>query len=93
MMHWNSTKKIQAVSDIINVKFYETDNIYVVAGWVTILMSNERIKIAFENIISRALKIIQRKRKNRLISGVRILIMEKRVLESNPIPSYLHFEW
>ena len=30
-------KKIQAVSDMIKVKLYETDNIHVVVGWVPIL--------------------------------------------------------
>ena len=55
-------------------------------------MSNERIKTAFENIIGPMLKIMQRKCKDGLISGLRILIMEKRVLESNPIPSYVHID-
>ena len=41
-------KKIQAVSDITKVKLYDTDNIYVVVGWVPIPMSNERIKTAFK---------------------------------------------
>ena len=54
-------KKIQAVSDIIKLKLYETDNICVVVGWVPIPMSNERIKTAFENIFGPMLKIIQRK--------------------------------
>ena len=85
-------KKIQAVSDIIKVKLYETDNIHVVVGWVPIPISNERIKKAFENIFGPVLKIMQRKCKDGLISGVRILIMEKRVLESNPIPSYVHID-
>ena len=85
-------KMIQAVSDIIKVKLYETDNIHVVVGWVPIPMSNERIKKAFENIFGPVLKIMQRKCKDGLISGVRILIMEKRVLESNPIPSYVHID-
>ena len=51
-----------------------------------------RIKKAFENIFGPVLKIMQRKCKDGLISGVRILIMEKRVLESNPIPSYVHID-
>ena len=85
-------RKIQAVSDIIKVKLYETDNIHVVVKWVPIPMSNERIKTAFENIFGPVLKIMQRKCKDGLISGVRILIMEKRVLESNPIPSYVHID-
>ena len=92
MVYWNSTKKIQAVSDIIKVKLYETDNIYVVVGWVSIPLSNERNKNAFKNIFGPVLKIMQRKCKDGLISGVRILIMEKRVLESNPIPSYVHID-
>ena len=33
-----------------------------------------------------------RRCKHGLISGVRILIMEKRVLENNPIPSYVHID-
>ena len=83
-------KKIQAVSDIIKVKLYETDNIHVVVGWIPIPMSNERIKTAFENIFSSVLKIMPRKCKDGLISSVRILIIKKRVLESNPIPSYTY---
>ena len=55
-------------------------------------MSNERIKTAFENIFGPVLKIVQRKCKDGLISGMRILIMEKRVLESNPIPSHVHID-
>ena len=83
-------KKIQAVSDIIKLKLYENDNNHVVVGWVPITMSNERIKTAFENIFGSVLKIIQRKCKNGLISGVRILIIEKCVSESNFIPRYVH---
>ena len=55
-------------------------------------MSNEHIKTAFENIFGPVLKIMQRKCKDELISSGRILIMEKRVLESNPIPSYVHID-
>ena len=51
-------KKVQTVSDIFKVKLYETDNIYVVIGWVPIPMSNERIKTAFENIFGLVLKIM-----------------------------------
>ena len=80
---------IQAVSDLTKVKLYEFDNIYVVVGWVLIPMSNERIKTAFENIFGPVLKIMEINYKDGLISGVRILIMEMRVLESNPFLSYV----
>ena len=54
-------RKIQAVSDIIKVKLYETENIHVVIGWVPIPMSNERNKTALKNIFGPLLKIMQRK--------------------------------
>ena len=36
-------KNIQAVSDIIKGKLYETDKIHVVVGWVPVPMSNKSI--------------------------------------------------
>ena len=51
-------------------------------------MSNERIKTVLKNMFGPVLK----KCKDGLISGVRILITEKRVLESNPIPSCVHID-
>ena len=74
-------KKIQTVSDIIKVKLYETDNIHVVVEWVPIPMSNERVKTVFKNIVLWFFaKNYAKKMQNGLISGVRILIMEKRFL-------------
>ena len=63
-----------------------------VVGWVSIPKANERIKTAFQTIFGPLLKIRQRKCKAEIISGVRILIMGKHILESNPIPSYVHID-
>ena len=82
-------KEIQPVNDKVKVKLHETHYIHVVVGWEPIPMSKERIKTAFENIFDPVLKLMPKKCKDGLISGMRIFILEKLVLESNSILSYL----
>ena len=85
-------KTMKNVSDITFLKFYEQDSVHVVIGWVPIPMSNERIKLAIETDFGPVIKVLQRKCKDGLTSGVRILIMEKKVLETYPMPSYLRID-
>ena len=83
---------LQKVDAVAFVKLYEQDNVNVVVGWVPIPMPNERIKSAFQNAFGPVIKVLQRKCRDGLVSGVRILIMQKDVLEKNPIPSYFKID-
>ena len=77
--------KLQKMDAVAFVKLYEQDNVNVVIGWVPIPMPNERIKSAFQNAFGPVIKFLQKKCRDGLVSGVRIIIMQKGVSEKNPI--------
>ena len=68
-------KKIQVVSDVINVNLYERDKLRVVVGWVPMPVTNERIKTVLENLFGPVPKTVKRKCKDGLIFSIRILII------------------
>ena len=84
--------KLQKVDAVAFVKLYEQDNVNVVVSWVPIPMPNERIKSAFQTAFGPVIMILRRKCRDGLVSGVRILIMQKDVLKKNPIPSYFKID-
>ena len=75
--------KLQKMDAVAFVKLYEQDNVNVIVGWVPIPMPNERIKSAFQNAFGPVIKVSQRKCRDGLVSGVRILIMKKGVLKKS----------
>ena len=52
-------------------------------------MPNERIKHHIQTNFEKIITITKKRHKNELISGVRIVIMNKRELEQKPLPSYI----
>ena len=89
---WELREKLQKMDAVAFVKLYEQDNVNVVVGWVPIPMPNERIKSVFQNAFGPVIKVLQRKCRNGLVSGVRILIMQKDVLEKNSLTSYFKID-
>ena len=73
--------KPQKVDAVAFVKLCEQDNVNVVVGWVPIPMPNEHVKSAFQTAFGPVIKVLRRKCRDGLVSGVRILIMQKDVLE------------
>ena len=61
-------------------------------GWVPIPMKNERLKQVVEEVFAKVINITEKKYKDGLLSGIRIITMNKTDLESNPIPSYIYVD-
>ena len=75
---------------VYNIRLYESDNINALLGWVPILLSNEKIKRTIQENFGKVIKITEKKYKDGLLSGIRILSMKKNDLEANPLPSNIH---
>ena len=71
---------------------YESDKVNVLIGWVPIPMKNERLKQVVEEVFAKVINITEKKYKDGLLSGIRIITMNKTDLESNPIPSYIYVD-
>jgi len=71
---------------------YENDKTFVVLGWVPIPLPNEAIVKSVKQLFGPVLNIHNKKCKDGLLTGVRILTMNKNIVEQNPIPSYLKIE-
>ena len=85
-------EKLRQIDFVYNIRLYESDNINVLLGWVPIPLSNEKIKRTIEENFGKVIKITEKKNKDGLLSGIRILSMNKNDLEANPLPSYIHVD-
>lgn len=80
------------LSDLEFVKFvrlYESDKTNVAVGWVPIPFPNELIEEEISAKYGKVQKIMFRKDKENLLTGMRIVSMNATDLENNPIPSYI----
>jgi len=82
-------EKLRDVDGIYYVRLVESNHINVLLGWVPIPLSNDRIKVCIEEVFGKVIKIVDKKHKDGLQSGMRIISMNKDELEANPIPSYI----
>ena len=85
-------EKLRQIDFVYNIRVYEFDSINVLLAWVPISLSNEKIKRAIEENFGKVIKITEKKHKDGLLSGIRILSMNKNDLEANPFPSYIHVD-
>ena len=72
-----------------NLSLYETENVQVLIGWVPIPMLSEKIKNQIQTNFGKIVTITEKHHKDGLISGIRIVTMNKRELEQKPLPSYI----
>ena len=85
-------KTLKLVDVVYNVRSYESDYIDVLLGWVPIPMSNDIIKQSIESVFGKVVKITEKKHKDGLLSGIRILSIKKDELDSNPLPNYIKID-
>jgi len=81
-------RKFQDVSDVTFAGLYEQETVHVIVCWVPIPMPNNRIKQKFVNDFGKEVKVFNKKCSDGLVSGVRVVIMERKQIEVHPIPSY-----
>jgi len=67
-------------------------HINVILGWVPIPLSNDRIKHCIEELFGQAISIMEKKHKDGLQSGIRIVTVIKADLDTNPSPSYINVD-
>ncbi|XP_078493495.1 uncharacterized protein LOC144749120 [Ciona intestinalis] len=77
------------VDALYSVRLYESDKVNVAVGWVPIPFPNEVIKSEFQNRCGEVKHIQHRKDRNDLLTGMRILTLDRADIEKNPIPSYI----
>ena len=77
-------EKLRQIDFVYNIRLYKSDNITVLLGWVPIPLSNEKIKRTIEEIFGKVIKIMEKKYKDELLLGIRILSMNKNDFEANP---------
>nr|CAB3265820.1 gag-like protein [Phallusia mammillata] len=82
-------EKLVQVDEVYSVRLYESDNLNVAVGWVPIPFPNEEIKKEFEKRYGDVKNIQHRKDKKGLLTGMRILTLDRADVEKNPIPSYV----
>ena len=91
-------ERLKEIDEILNLRLYESNKVNVLIGWVPIPMKNERLKQVVEEVFAKAINIIKKNIKMNkpleifLLSGIRIITMNKTDLESNPIPSYIYVD-
>ena len=85
-------EKLREVDNVYHVRLYESDHINVLLGWVSIPLPNERFKQSIEATYGKVAKLIEKRHKDGLRSGIRILSMNKDELDVNPIPSYIFID-
>ena len=85
-------EKFRQIGFAYNIRLYESDNINVLLVWVPIPLSNEKIKRTIEENFGKVIKVTEKKYKDGLLSGIRILSMNKNDLEANPLPNYIHVD-
>ena len=81
--------KLKRIDYVYNLSLYETENVQVLIGWVSIPLPNERTKNHIQTNFGKIVTITQKHHKDGLISGIRIVTMNKRELEQKPSPSYI----
>ena len=81
-------EKLRNVKSIYNLRLYESENIDVILGWVSIPMTNEEIKAEVEKKIGKVIKVSAKKHKDGVLLGIRIVAIPKTSTEQNPLPSY-----
>lgn len=82
-------EKLENVSTFFNLHLYDSENLKVALGWVPIPMTNDEVKEEIEKKFGKVYEINHKKHKDGLLSGIRILTMNKKDLDKNPIPSYI----
>ena len=80
-------EKLKNVKSIYNLRLYESENINVILGWVPIPMTNEEIKTEVEKKVGKVIKVLAKKHKDGLLSGIRIVTIPKTMVEQNPLHS------
>ena len=81
--------KLKRIDYVYNLSLYETENVRVLIGWVLVLLPNERIKNHIQTNFGKIVTITEKHHKDGLISGIRIVTINKRELEQKPLPSYI----
>ena len=79
-------KKCDAAYD---VRLHEPEHVNVLLGWVPITLSNDIIKKSIEEVFGKVIKITEKRHKDGLQSGIRLISMSKNDVEMNPLPSYI----
>ena len=85
-------EKLTHMGTVYNLRLCETRNINILIGWVPIPIENETIQNFIEQNYGKVIKIADKKHRNGLRSGMRILVMSKNDIESKPILSYINVE-
>ena len=85
-------EQLKSNDSVYEVQLYESDNVNVILGWVPIPLPNETIQQSIEEVFGKVIKISEKKYKDGLKSGIRILTMNKNELETNPLPSYIFID-
>ena len=82
-------KILKKCDSVYNVRLYEPEHVNVLLGWVPIPLSNDIIKKSIEEVFGKATKITEKRHKDGLQSGIRLISMSKNDVETNPLPSYI----
>ena len=85
-------EQLKSNDSVYEVQLYESDNVNVILGWVPISLPNETIQQSIEEVFGKVIKISEKKYKDGLKSGIRIITMNKNELETNPLPSYIFID-
>ena len=73
-----------------NVPLYEPEHVNVLLGWVPIPLSNNIIKKSIEEVFGKDIKITEKRHKDGLQSGIRLISMNKNDVEMYPLPNYMY---
>ena len=85
-------EKLRQIDFVYNIRFHESDNIFVLLDLVPIPLSNDKIIKTIGERFGKLIKITYENLKNGLQYGIRILSINKNDLKSNPFPSYIHVD-
>ena len=80
-------EKLKSVTSIYKLRLYESENINVILEWVPIPLTNEETKLEIEKKVGKVVRVLAKKHKDGLLSGIRIVTIPKTSLEQNPLPS------
>ena len=64
-----------------NVGLYEPEQVNVLLGWVLVPLSNDIIKKSIEEVFGKVIKITEKRHKDGLQSGIRLVSMSKNDME------------
>ena len=85
-------KQLKSNDSVYEVQLYELDNVKVILGWVPIPLPNETMKHSIEKVFGKVIKISEKKYKDGLKFGIRILPMNENELATNPLQSYIFID-